>query len=238
MKSKGIRENLALPQFIPGGSLAEGSLPSVEHAIERRRAAQGWQISLKRTMDVVISALLLILLVPLFLVIAVAIRLTSPGPILYKWHVVGKNGNQFTSYKFRTMVVGADEMKQQLLDNNEMAGPVFKMKEDPRITAVGRILRKFSLDELPQLWSVLEGDMSLVGPRPPLVHEVEEFEDWHLNKLSVQPGAVSLWHVAGKPKDFDEWVRLDLKYIRDWSLWLDVKILVQIIPYVLLGKNY
>jgi lipopolysaccharide/colanic/teichoic acid biosynthesis glycosyltransferase len=118
-----------------------------------------------------------------------------------------------------------------------MAGPVFKMKNDPRITPVGRILRKFSVDELPQLWSVLKGDMSLVGPRPPLVYEVEKFEDWHFEKLSVQPGAVSLWHVAGKPQDFDEWVRLDLKYIHDWSLWLDIKILLQTVPYMLLGRN-
>jgi lipopolysaccharide/colanic/teichoic acid biosynthesis glycosyltransferase len=237
MKSTRTGDDLTLPQVIQGGSSAKRSLPFIEHDMESREKAREWQLFLKRTMDVVVSALFLVLLMPLFLVIAVAIKLTSPGPVLYKWHVVGKNGKPFTSYKFRTMVLDADKMKQQLLEGNEMTGPVFKMKDDPRITPVGRVLRMFSVDELPQLWSILKGDMSLVGPRPPLAYEVEKFEDWHLQKLSAQPGAVSLWHVAGKPKDFDEWVRLDLKYINNWSLWLDIRILVKIIPYVLLGKN-
>ena len=238
MKSIKVDRDITLPQVIHVGSLEERSLPFIEHATERRRKAQRGQLFFKRTMDVVISALFLVLLMPLFLVIAIVIKLTSPGPIFYEWHVVGKDGKRFNSYKFRTMVAGADKMKQQLLDSNEMAGPVFKMKSDPRITAVGRILRKFSVDELPQLWSVLKGEMSLVGPRPVLTYEWEQFNDWQRQKLSVQPGTVSLWHVAGKPKDFDEWVRLDLEYINNWSLWLDIKILVKIIPYMLLGKNY
>jgi lipopolysaccharide/colanic/teichoic acid biosynthesis glycosyltransferase len=171
------------------------------------------------------------------LIIAAVVKLTSPGPVFYVWHVVGKHGRPFVGYKFRTMVVGADRMKQSLLDKNEMTGPVFKIRDDPRITPVGRILRKFSLDELPQLWSILKGDMSLVGPRPPLGYEVAHFQQWHLEKLCVRPGAFSLWHVRGKPKDFDAWVRLDLEYIHNWSLRMDFRILIEIIPYVLLGKN-
>jgi lipopolysaccharide/colanic/teichoic acid biosynthesis glycosyltransferase len=129
-------------------------------------------------------------------------------------------------------------MKKDLLDYSESTGPVFKMKDDPRITSVGRILRRFSLDELPQLWSVLKGDMSLVGPRPVLTYEWEQFEEWHRRKLSVQPGAVCLWHVRGQPRDFDEWVKLDLEYIDNWSLWLDLKILFGAAAYIVTGKNY
>jgi lipopolysaccharide/colanic/teichoic acid biosynthesis glycosyltransferase len=129
-------------------------------------------------------------------------------------------------------------MKHQLLEQNEATGPVFKMKHDPRVTPVGRFLRKFSLDELPQLWSILKGDMSLVGPRPVLTYEWEQFDDWQRQKLSVQPGAVCLWHVRGQPRDFDEWVKLDLEYIENWSLALDLGILVGAMWYILAGKNY
>jgi lipopolysaccharide/colanic/teichoic acid biosynthesis glycosyltransferase len=137
------------------------------------------------------------------------------------------------------MVVGADRIKEELLHLNEMnGGPVFKMKDDPRITPIGRLLRKYSLDELPQLWSVLKGDMSLVGPRPPLQSEFARFTEAQKQKLSVQPGMTSLWQVRGKPQDFNAWVRLDLEYIDQWSLWLDFKILVQTALVVLTGKNY
>ena len=192
----------------------------------------------KRLMDAIVAAVLLILLSPLFSLIALAIKLTSPGPILYRWPVVGQGGQALRAYKFRTMVVGADEMKKELLEHSETTGPVFKMKNDPRVTAVGRILRKFSLDELPQLWSVLKGDMSLVGPRPVLTYEWEQFDDWHRRKLGVKPGAVCLWHVRGQPRDFDEWVKLDLEYIDNWSLWLDLKILLGAAAYMITGKNY
>jgi exopolysaccharide biosynthesis polyprenyl glycosylphosphotransferase len=200
---------------------------------------QEWQLLAKRTMDMVASAILLVLLAPLFLIIAVAIKLTSPGPVFYKWKVMGLNKKPFSGYKFRTMVQNADELKAQLVAANEMSGPVFKMKNDPRVTPVGRILRKFSLDELPQLWSVLKGDMSLVGPRPPLVTEVNRFERWQRRKLSIRPGITCLWQVNGRSHitDFDEWARLDLEYIDNWSLWLDFRILVQTIPVVLLGRG-
>ncbi len=192
----------------------------------------------KRLFDVVIAAALLVVLSPVLLLIALAIRATSGAPVLFRWEVVGKNGKPFTGYKFRTMVRNADALKQQLLDQNEMRGPVFKMKDDPRVTPIGRVLRRFSLDELPQLWSVLVGDMSLVGPRPPLAYEYAKFSDWHKRKLAVTPGMTSLWHVRGKPADFDAWVRLDLEYIERWSLWLDFEILFKTVWVVLTGKNY
>lgn len=201
--------------------------------------SQRIQQMIKRLLDIVISASLLILLSPLMLLIALAIRLTSGAPILFRWQVVGEKGHPFTGFKFRTMVVGADRIKEELLHLNEMnGGPVFKMKDDPRITPIGRFLRKYSLDELPQLWSVLKGDMSLVGPRPPLQYEYDKFTDWQKQKLAVKPGMTSLWQVKGKPQDFDEWVQLDLEYIERWSLWLDFKILLQTAIVVVTGKNY
>lgn len=198
-----------------------------------------WQLLVKRIMDIVISATLLVLLAPLFAVTALAIKLTSSGPVFYEWKVVGLNKKPFTSWKFRTMVQDADKLKEKLLAANEMSGPAFKMKNDPRITPVGRILRKFSLDELPQLYSVLKGDMSLVGPRPPLQTEVFRFEGWQRRKLSIKPGITCLWQVNGRSEitDFNEWARLDLEYIDNWSLWLDLKILLKTIPVVIMGKG-
>ncbi len=192
----------------------------------------------KRLADLVIAAALIVLLSPLLVVIALGIWMTSGLPILYRWNVVGQNGRPFTGWKFRTMVSGADRLKEQLLDRNEMRGPVFKMKDDPRVTPIGRILRKYSLDELPQLWSVVKGDMSLVGPRPPLEYEYARFSDAQKRKLVVKPGMTSLWQVSGKPADFDEWLRLDLEYIEHWSLWLDIRILLLTALVVLRGKNY
>ncbi len=215
------------------------SVSFASRRLDRVTSVFHWiQCFAKRFFDVIVAGGLLILLSPLLLLIALAIRLTSGSPVLYEWQVVGKNGRPFRGWKFRTMVDGADQMKQQLLAQNEMRGPVFKMKDDPRVTPAGRILRKFSLDELPQLWSVLKGDMSLVGPRPPLVYEYELFSEQQKNKLAVRPGMTSLWQVRGKPADFDEWLRLDLEYIQHWSLWLDFKILVQTAFVVLTGKNY
>ena len=197
------------------------------------------QFRLKRVVDIVISATLLVALSPLLLLIALAIRITSGSPVLYNWNVVGQFGHPFTGHKFRTMVRDADQMKEDLLHLNEMnGGPVFKVKDDPRITPIGKILRKFSLDELPQLGSVLVGEMSMVGPRPPLQSEYDHFEDWQKRKLSVKPGMTSLWQVSGKPADFNEWLQLDFEYIDRWSPWLDIKILLWTLGIVITGKNH
>lgn len=198
-----------------------------------------WQQFIKRGMDVVISGTALITLSPLFLAIAAAIKLTSPGPVFYEWNVIGFSKEKFRGYKFRSMVKDADKLKEKLLDQNEMSGPVFKVKKDPRITTVGRFLRKLSLDELPQLWSVLKGDMSLVGPRPCLQTELPHFESWQRRKFSVKPGLTCLWQVSGRNEiqDFSEWAKLDLEYIDNWSLWLDFKILLKTVPAALLGKG-
>jgi exopolysaccharide biosynthesis polyprenyl glycosylphosphotransferase len=204
----------------------------------RSRRKPGYEF-VKRLMDLLVSGLLLILLAPLLAVIALAVKLSSPGPIFYRWGVLGQNNREFTGYKFRTMVADADRLKAQLLARNEMSGPVFKLKDDPRVTRVGRFLRKYSLDELPQLWSVLKGDMSLVGPRPPLKSEFDRFEFWHARKLSVRPGMTCLWQVSGRNeiRDFDEWVRLDLEYIDRRSLGLDLEILGRTALTVLRGTG-
>jgi lipopolysaccharide/colanic/teichoic acid biosynthesis glycosyltransferase len=194
-------------------------------------------LACKRAIDVAVSSVVLILLSPLLIALAVAVKLTSPGPVLYRWRVTGKDGRPFLGFKFRTMVAEADRMLDQLRDRNEMTGPAFKMRNDPRVTRLGRVLRRFSLDELPQLWSVLKGDMSLVGPRPTLVFEFEQLEEWQKTRVLVKPGAVSSWIVNGKCRDFDQRVRLDLEYIRCWSLWADVTILTKGLVYMLLGQN-
>ncbi len=196
------------------------------------------QLVLKRVFDIIAAVVLLFVFSPLLALIALVIRISSGSPIFYEWNVIGNNGRPFRGFKFRTMVAKADQLKQDLLDRNEMQGPVFKIKDDPRVTSVGRILRKFSLDELPQLWSVLKGDMSLVGPRPPLASEYANFTDAQKRKLAVKPGMTSLWQVSGKPADFDEWVRLDLEYINRWSLWLDLQILFKTAIIVVTGRNH
>jgi exopolysaccharide biosynthesis polyprenyl glycosylphosphotransferase len=194
----------------------------------------------KRLIDLVVSAALLVLLAPLLLLIAVAIKLTTPRlPVLYRWRVVGYQGRPFTGYKFSTMVADADEARAALADQNEMSGPVFKMKRDPRITLLGRFLRKYSLNELPQLWSVLKGDMSLVGPRPAFPHELQRYELWHKRKLAVKPGITCLWQVRGRNRiaNFDDWVKMDLEYIDNWSLWFDLKILCRTAWVVVSGTG-
>jgi lipopolysaccharide/colanic/teichoic acid biosynthesis glycosyltransferase len=197
------------------------------------------QLAAKRVLDVVFSALLLVLITPLLVVLALLVKWTSPGPVLYHWKVVGKNGRRFTGYKIRSMIANADELKRQLEHRNEMTGPVFKIEGDPRITAVGRWMRRYSLDELPQLYSVLKGDMSLVGPRPPLFTEYERFTEYQKLKLAVKPGITCLWQISGRNQvsDFDEWVRLDLEYIRRWSIWLDLRILLGTCGAVLSGSG-
>jgi exopolysaccharide biosynthesis polyprenyl glycosylphosphotransferase len=198
-----------------------------------------FRLAIKRTLDVTVSAILLLLLAPVFLLLAILVKLSSPGQIFYRWKVVGCGGRPFTGYKFRSMVANADALRDELTSLNEMTGPVFKIANDPRITKVGAWLRKYSLDELPQLYSVLKGDMSLVGPRPPLVTEFEQFSEYQKQKMAVKPGITCLWQVSGRNQisDFDEWVRLDLEYIRRWSLSLDLAILMRTVKTVFSGSG-
>jgi exopolysaccharide biosynthesis polyprenyl glycosylphosphotransferase len=191
----------------------------------------------KRGLDVVGSIVGLIVTAPLALVIAIAIRRDSAGPILFRQLRVGVHGRTFEVVKFRTMVDGAEEQLGDLVDQNEIRGQAFKMTDDPRITPVGRWLRRTSLDELPQLWNVLGGAMSLVGPRPPLPSEVADYDIWHRRRLSMKPGVTGLWQVrARNEQDFDRWVATDLEYIDHWSLWNDLRIIAQTIPAMLRGR--
>ena len=201
--------------------------------------ASPFYIAGKRVIDMVGSVCWVVLLSPVLLGLALAVLLSSPGPILYRWEVSGKGGRPFVSYKFRSMYRGADQLKGALEHMNEMRGPVFKVTNDPRITSVGRWMRRYSLDELPQLYSVLRGDMSLVGPRPPLTTEYACFNEFQKKKLAVRPGITCLWQINGRNevRDFDEWVKLDLEYIRHWSLWLDAKILWKTVCEVFSGTG-
>jgi len=194
---------------------------------------------IKRAVDLVAALAGLLMLSPLLLLIALLVVVDSRGPAFYPWRVLGYRGRRFTGYKFRTMVIGADDLKNDLLHLNEMTGPVFKMKNDPRVTRVGRLLRKYSLDELPQLLSVLLGDMSLVGPRPSAPHEFVRFRLDQCLKLAVRPGITCLWQVSGRSaiRDFDDWIALDMQYIARWSLWLDLEILARTVPTVLRGRG-
>jgi len=195
------------------------------------------QLLFKRIMDLMIAGVGLLFLSPLFLLIAILTKVTSPGPVFFTQERCSVNGRRFKLYKFRTMIIGAEAKLEELKEFNEMKGPAFKMRNDPRVTFLGKILRKTSLDELPQLWNVLKGEMSLVGPRPPLPKEVEQYDHWQRRRLSMRPGITCLWQVRGRNKitDFNEWMRLDLEYIDNWSLAFDFRILFQTIPVVLFG---
>jgi exopolysaccharide biosynthesis polyprenyl glycosylphosphotransferase len=192
----------------------------------------------KRISDLVLATLGLVALAPIFLAVAVAIKLDSPGPMFYRQVRVGKDGRRFRMLKFRSMQQDADAMILGLLQRNEVTGPMFKIRRDPRVTRVGRFLRRYSLDELPQLINVARGDMSLVGPRPPTTGEIEKYEDWQLGRLRARPGITGLWQVSGRTEvPFHDMVRLDLHYIRNWSFALDVEILLRTIPAVLTTKG-
>jgi exopolysaccharide biosynthesis polyprenyl glycosylphosphotransferase len=200
----------------------------------------GWQGFAKQAIDVIGAFILLILFSPFMLLAAALIKLTSPGPVLFRQQRSGLNGQPFTMMKFRSMTTDAEQRQHELAAFNEMEGPVFKVTNDPRITPVGRWLRRYSVDEFPQLWNVLRGEMSLVGPRPLPVDETRRFHDLaHRRRLSVKPGLTCLWQISGRNevKDFKDWVRLDLEYIDNWSLWLDLKILLRTVPVVLLGTG-
>ncbi len=197
-----------------------------------------FSLFLKIAADRILAAVGLVISLPVIIASAVAIKITSRGPVIYKQIRCGKNGRLFPMLKLRTMDLGAEKLKARMAHLNEMSGPVFKLQTDPRVTAVGRLLRKYSIDELPQLLNVLTGDMSMVGPRPPLPEEVEQYEPWQRRRLSVKPGITCLWQINGRNNiDFDEWMRLDLKYIDNWSLARDAEILVKTLPAVARGNG-
>ncbi len=244
--SSGLSQALPAPVRNPPYPIAESTLWLVvnhpwDAALPPRSGGWRWRAAqrVKRVMDVILAGALTIVLSPVFVLAAFAVRMSGPGPILFPWRVLGERGRPFVGYKFRTMVHNAETLKERLLAHNEMRGPVFKMRDDPRVTRLGRWLRKFSIDELPQLWSVLKGDMSLVGPRPCSPQEFARFESWQRDKLAVIPGITCLWQVEGRSAitDFEEWARLDLQYIRDWSIWLDFKILLRTVPAVVRGRG-
>ena len=215
-------------------SFADGSMITIKSG-----AIDDLTSTIKRCLDAVVSLCALIILLPLLGVIAVAIKATSNGPIIFSQERVGLNKRLFKLYKFRSMIVNAEEMLDKLERDNEVDGPVFKIMKDPRITGVGRILRKTSLDELPQLFNVLKGDMSLVGPRPLPMRDYKGFnEDWHRRRFSVRPGITCLWQVNGRSSiPFEQWMRLDMEYIDKWSLLLDFKVLMKTIPAVIKGRG-
>ncbi|HVE86493.1 MAG TPA: sugar transferase [Myxococcales bacterium] len=196
------------------------------------------QRALKRLFDIASSAAALWMLLPLFAVVAAVIKLTSKGPIFFKQQRVGLNGRPFHMLKFRSMVVNAEELKAKLAAQNEQTGPVFKMKNDPRITGIGKFIRKFSIDELPQLINILRGDMSVVGPRPPVPSEVAKYEAWQRRRLSVRPGLTCIWQVSGRNSiSFDQWMYLDMQYIDHWSFGSDLQLIFRTFPVVLTGRG-
>jgi exopolysaccharide biosynthesis polyprenyl glycosylphosphotransferase len=212
-----------------------GSLPALSFAPVHHNATS---LAIKHAIDIVGAGLGIVLTAPVLAAAAIAIKLTSPGPVIFTQERCTMNGRRFVMPKLRTMRVDAEAQRQDLDDHNEMDGPVFKMRDDPRVTPVGRFLRRYSLDELPQLWSVVKGDMSLVGPRPPLPDEVAAYRTFERRRLSMRPGLTCLWQVSGRNTiGFDDWVRLDLEYIDTWSLRSDLQILARTIPVVLSGAG-
>lgn len=191
----------------------------------------------KRLFDVICSISAIILLSPILIITSILIKADSKGPVLFKQKRCGKDGKEFTMYKFRSMVVNAEDMLKDLLDKNEQTGPVFKIKEDPRVTRIGKFIRRTSIDELPQLFNILKGDMSIVGPRPPLPREVKQYDSYQRLRLSVKPGLTCYWQVMGRDSiGFDKWVELDIKYIMERSIWVDLSLIFKTFR-VLFGDN-
>jgi exopolysaccharide biosynthesis polyprenyl glycosylphosphotransferase len=239
-----ICESLGVPFALPVYSLRlERAVPRELHGaadgyLHYRLAPDGHQLGLKRLFDILVSAGALFALAPLFPFVAIAIKLTSRGPVFFKQVRCGLHGREFKMLKFRTMVVEAEARKAELAACNEQTGPVFKIRKDPRITAVGRTLRRYSIDELPQLLNVLRGDMSLVGPRPPVPAEVRKYDSWQRRRLSVRPGLTCIWQVSGRSEiSFEQWMYMDMEYIDNWSLRRDVNLLLRTLPAVISGRG-
>jgi exopolysaccharide biosynthesis polyprenyl glycosylphosphotransferase len=240
-EERGVDVLLTMPPDVPRAGKIEVAqmtgydLPMI--GMRRTPTSEG-SLLLKRLLDLTGSIVGITLLSPIMLATAIAIKLTDRGPIIFSQVRSGRNGRKFRMHKFRSMVTNAEKLKKELEKLNEMDGPVFKIKHDPRITRVGRFIRKTSIDELPQLFNVLFGDMSLVGPRPPLPSEVAQYQPWQRRRLSVKPGITGPWQVSGRNEiSFEEWMRMDLEYIDNWSLWLDLRIIFMTIPVVLIHKG-
>ena len=211
-------------------------MEGMELKFENKQNLRVYEI-FKRIIDIIGAGLGLILLSPIIAIVACAVKVTSKGPIFFSQKRVGKNGELFEMYQFRSMVVNAEELKENLEDQNEMSGPMFKIKDDPRVTKVGKFIRKTSIDELPQLWNILKGDMSLVGPRPSSPKEVEQFDNWMFKRLSVRPGLTCYWQVSGRNNiDFEDWMKLDVKYVEERNIWIDIKLIFKTI-FVLFGDK-
>jgi len=238
-EKEGIKVSVAVDLFnFEIGKLQATDLGGIPLMRLETTPGSPWQLFIKRGTDIIVSFVGLVLLVPVFLLTALAIKLSSRGPLFFKQVRNGMNGRKFTLLKFRSMVIGAEKMQEELRALNEMDGPVFKITNDPRMTKIGKFLRKASLDELPQLINVLKGDMSLVGPRPPIPGEVTNYETWQRRRLSMRPGITCFWQISGRSEiDFEQWMKLDLEYIDNWSLWLDFRILLKTIPVVLFGTG-
>jgi exopolysaccharide biosynthesis polyprenyl glycosylphosphotransferase len=237
-ETEGLKVSIAVDVFSPRISrLSQGDVGGFPMLTYESAPSPKFPLHVKRLIDIVVSGTALLCLLPVFAAVAVAVKATSKGPLFFRQQRCGRNGRRFLLYKFRTMVHDAESRLVELKKHNEMKGPAFKMENDPRVTPLGRFLRKSSLDELPQLWNILRGEMSLVGPRPPIPAEVNEYDSWHRRRLSMRPGLTCIWQVSGRNRitDFDEWMRLDLQYIDRWSLWLDLKIILKTIPVVLFG---
>jgi exopolysaccharide biosynthesis polyprenyl glycosylphosphotransferase len=236
---EGVKTRLHL-NFIPAPT-SKVTLEHIEHVplLTLSTTPQDeMQLFFKRSLDMILAAFFIVVLSPVFLLVALLVKLTSSGEVLYRQTRCGLGGRRFTLYKFRSMVEGAEIMRADLEHLNEVDGPVFKIAQDPRCTPLGRWLRRASLDELPQLWNVLRGDMSFVGPRPPVPEEVEHYEAWQRRRLRMRPGLTCLWALEGRSElNFERWMQLDLSYIDEWSLWLDAKIFLKTIPHVLFGRG-
>jgi len=217
---------------------AVDEIAGIPTILVKKGGISGWDRILKEAEDYILSILILILLMPFMALTALIVVLDSPGPVFFRQVRVGKNGRHFRMFKFRSMVVDAEKVKERLMAANEAQGPIFKMKDDPRITNVGKFIRRTSIDELPQLINVIRGEMSLVGPRPPLPDEVSQYEEWQKERLAALPGITGLWQVSGRHAlSFDEMVKWDIYYIRNWSLLLDMKILIKTLPAVIFTKG-
>jgi exopolysaccharide biosynthesis polyprenyl glycosylphosphotransferase len=240
-----VCERFGIPFALP----AAGFRFARAEALHKQAVADGYihyrsvrqkpvQYAVKRAIDILASAAALTLLSPLLVAVTILVKVTSRGPVLFRQVRVGQFGRQFHMLKFRSMVVNAEELKAKLLAQNEQQGPVFKMKRDPRVTPIGRFIRKYSIDELPQLLNVLRGEMSLVGPRPPVPAEVAKYEAWQRRRLSVRPGLTCVWQVSGRNEiSFEEWMYLDMQYIDHWSLRQDLELMVRTVPVVLTGRG-